>query len=103
MIRSHAIVLSALLLGASVPRSLGASVVQCPDGTPPPCRSAATAPRGTRVVAAPAMSVAVPDFENLSRDTNDTYLSQGLAEELPLRRNGTRAAVRSRNQVNIHG
>ncbi len=31
------------------------------------------------------MSVAVLDFENLSRDTGDTYLSQGLAEELTSR------------------
>ncbi len=31
------------------------------------------------------MSVAVLDFENLSRDTSDAYLSQGLAEELTSR------------------
>jgi serine/threonine-protein kinase len=56
------------------------AIAQCPDGTPPPCRAAgARAPRP----ASPApMSVAVLDFENLSRDSSDVYLSQGLAEEL---------------------
>lgn len=52
------------------------ATAQCPDGTPPPCRGVPAR------AAAPAMSVAVLDFENLSRDTGDTYLSQGLAEEL---------------------
>ena len=47
---------------------------QCPDGSPPPC-----APR----VARPApTSVAVLYFENLSRDTADAYLTDGLTEEL---------------------
>ena len=30
------------------------------------------------------MSVAVLDFDNLSRDTSDTYLSEGLTEERAL-------------------
>lgn len=54
-----------------------AFALQCPDGTPPPCRGARAA--------APAMSVAVLDFQNLSRDTADAYLSAGLAEELTAR------------------
>ena len=51
---------------------------QCPDGTPPPCR-APTA----RAAAAPAPnSVAVLYFDNLSPDTADAYLADGLTEEL---------------------
>ena len=51
-----------------------AAVVQCPDGTPPPCRSAA---RGTP---APT-SVAVLYFDNRSRDSADAYLAEGLTEQ----------------------
>ena len=47
---------------------------QCPDGSPAPCRSGGAGP--------PAKSVAVLDFDNLSHDTSDAYLSEGLAEEL---------------------
>ena len=54
---------------------------QCPDGTPPPC-----GPRATARGAAPARnSVAVLYFENLSRDTSDAYLADGLTEELTAR------------------
>ena len=56
---------------------VAAPVVQCPDGSPPPCRG-----RATRE--APA-SVAVLYFENLSRDTTDLYLADGLTEELTSR------------------
>ena len=52
-------------------------VLQCPDGTPPPCRAAA-APRP----AARANSVAVLYFENNSPDTGDVYLADGLTDEL---------------------
>jgi TolB-like protein/Tfp pilus assembly protein PilF len=52
------------------------SFAQCPDGTPPPCARAA------RTAAAPApTSVAVLYFDNLSRDTSDAYLADGLTEE----------------------
>ncbi|MFI5214440.1 MAG: hypothetical protein ACHQU8_07880 [Gemmatimonadales bacterium] len=61
----------------SLPISLRA---QCPDGTPPPCA------RGTpRPAALGANSVAVLYFDNLSRDTADAYLADGLAEELIVR------------------
>jgi len=52
---------------------------QCPDGTPPPC-----AGRAVHVAApAPAAnSVAVLYFDNLSRDTTDVFLANGLTEEL---------------------
>ena len=51
-------------------------LAQCPDGTPPPCR-------GARPAAAPAPnSVAVLYFDNLSRDTADAYLADGLTEEV---------------------
>jgi len=53
--------------------------VQCPDGSPPPCRGVRTAP------APNANSVAVLYFENLSRDSNDTYLADGLTDEIILR------------------
>jgi TolB-like protein/cytochrome c-type biogenesis protein CcmH/NrfG len=50
------------------------SLAQCPDGTPPPCagRPAASSPT----------SVAVLPFANLSRDSSDAYLAEGLTEEL---------------------
>src|SRR5437667_1301535 len=50
---------------------------QCPDGSPPPCRltsHASTAPAPN--------SVAVLYFDNLSADTADAYLAEGLTEEL---------------------
>ncbi len=56
----------------------GAALAQCPDGTPPPCGAA-------RVAAPPRLSVAVLEFVNLSRDTNDAYLSGELADELTAR------------------
>jgi len=49
---------------------------QCPDGTPPPCRSAA------RTNAPPGNSIAVLTFDNLSRDTGQTYLAEGLANDI---------------------
>jgi TolB-like protein len=60
------VILSALLLLA----------FQCPDGSPPPCRGARSAP------APGANSVAVLYFDNLSRDTANAYLADGLTEEL---------------------
>jgi TolB-like protein len=49
---------------------------QCPDGTPPPCRGAA------RTSAPPGNSIAVLTFDNLSRDTGQTYLAEGLANDI---------------------
>lgn len=50
---------------------------QCPDGSPPPCSRPVTAP--------PPTSVAVLYFDNLSGDTADAYLADGLTEELIVR------------------
>src|SRR5207247_481023 len=56
---------------------------QCPDGAPPPCRTA------TRPVSVPAPnSVAVLYFDNLSPDTADAYLADGLTEEITSRLGG---------------
>jgi TolB-like protein len=56
----------------------GPLCAQCPDGTPPPC---------ARVTAAPARppdphGVAVLYFGNLSRDTADGAIADGLTEEI---------------------
>jgi TolB-like protein/Tfp pilus assembly protein PilF len=54
---------------------------QCPDGTPPPCGRPTARP-----AAAPAAnSVAVLYFENLSRDTAEAYVADGLTEEVTAR------------------
>jgi len=53
------------------------AALQCPDGAPPPCRSAARAP-----AAPPANSIAVLTFDNLSHDTADAYLVEGLANDI---------------------
>ena len=47
---------------------------QCPDGSPPPCRTAAVRPTTN--------SVAVLYFDNTSRDSGDAYLADGLTEEI---------------------
>src|SRR5205807_8684737 len=68
---------------------------QCPDGSPPPCRltsHASTAPAPN--------SVAVLYFDNLSADTADAYLAEGLTEELIARLGQLpRLAVKSRAAV----
>src|ERR1041384_4613737 len=51
------------------------ALAQCPNGTPPPCRSAVR----TNV---PGNSIAVLTFDNLSRDTGQTYLAEGLANDI---------------------
>lgn len=80
-----------LLFCASVPRCLSASPFQCPAGTPPPCRGAATTP---------ANSVAVLYFESRSSDTSDLALADGLTEEIINRLAGVeRLTVRSRYLV----
>ena len=53
---------------------------QCPDGSPPPCARAAA-----RVPAPAANGVAVLYLDNLSRDTADAFLADGLTEEIIIR------------------
>ena len=65
--------LAAALACAALVRPVWA---QCPDGTPPPCRGAA------RMNAPPGNSIAVLTFDNLSRDTGQTYLAEGLANDI---------------------
>src|SRR2546422_97269 len=78
-----------------------ASLAQCPDGSPPPC-----AAQPTRAFTAPARnSVAVLYFDNLSPDTADAYLADGLTEEI-IDRLGhlDRLEVKSRHAVRpYHG
>ena len=58
---------------------LAALALQCPDGTPPPCTRNAAA-------RAPSVnSVAVLYFDNVSRDSADAYLADGLTDEIILR------------------
>lgn len=49
---------------------------QCPDGSPPPCVARA------RPAPASALSVAVLTFDNLTRDSADAYLTEGLANDI---------------------
>ena len=75
----RALTLAAAVLTAGFPDRLTAEV-QCPDGSPPPCRAAVarTAPPAPN-------SVAVLYFDNLSRDTADAYLADGLTEDIIVR------------------
>ena len=57
---------------------VGEVQAQCPDGTPPPCA-------GTPIRTASPWSVAVLPFHNLTRDTADAFLADGLTEELIIR------------------
>jgi len=84
-----------LLCVCGVLASVRVAAAQCPDGTPPPCAGAA------RPVASPApTSVAVLYFDNISRDTSDAYLAEGLTEELITRLGQVpRLEVKSRNAV----
>lgn len=83
-------VLSVVTVAALGPGELGA---QCPDGSPPPCgRAAARVPAPN--------SVAVLYFDNLSRDTSDVYVADGLTEELITRLGEIeRLQVKSRTAV----
>lgn len=68
---------------------------QCPDGSPPPCRVATGRPP-----APAANSVAVLYLDNLSRDTADAYLADGLTEEIIIRLEQVqRLEVKSRFEV----
>ena len=71
----RALALFALLIGAGAPRL----AAQCPDGSPPPCRSP------SRVTAPAPNSVAVLYLDNLSPDTADAFLADGLTEEIASR------------------
>ena len=65
-----------LTLFFSMPPCLHATAVQCPDGTPPPCR-------GARAPATPPpTSVAVLYFDNAAGDTANAYLADGITEEI---------------------
>jgi TolB-like protein/Flp pilus assembly protein TadD len=71
---------------------LGSLAAQCPDGTAPPCRS--RAPSGG------ATTVAILYFDNLSPDTADAYLADGVTEELIVRIGAVpRLSVKSRYAV----
>jgi adenylate cyclase len=76
MTRSTAVFVAALIAAGAADR-LGA---HCPDGTPPPCAAA----RAERARPG-ANSLAVLYFDNLSRDSSDAYLADGLTEEIILR------------------
>src|SRR6185436_17044222 len=62
----------ACLFCLSIPLSLSSSVVQCPDGTPPPCNAVPPGPN----------SVGVMQFNNVTRDSTFAYLSDGLATDI---------------------
>ncbi|MFI5207401.1 MAG: hypothetical protein ACHQX4_05200 [Gemmatimonadales bacterium] len=79
------------LLACSLLLAPRALVGQCPDGTPPPC--------GARAATAPT-SVAVLYFDNLSHDSSDAYLADGMTEELISRLSQVeRLQVKSRTAV----
>jgi len=71
-------ILIVLALLSIVP-SFRLSAAQCPDGSTPPCQSSAA------YAAPPPNSVAVLYFDNLSADTADAYLADGLTEEIASR------------------
>jgi TolB-like protein len=69
---------------------------QCPDGTPPPCAGA----RPAQAAARAPNSVAVLYLTNLSRDTADAFLADGLTEEIIIRLGQVpRLEVKSRFEV----
>ena len=80
----------AVVLASVVP---GLAPAQCPDGSPPPCRSAA--------VAAPSpTSVAVLYLDNASPDSTDDYLAEGLTEAIIAQLGQVgRISVKSRSAV----
>jgi len=83
--RRTAIALRALAVAvplcACAPVPLAAQ--QCPDGTPAPCGPRPSAP--ARAAAPAPNSVAVLYLTNLSRDTADAFLADGLTEEIIIR------------------
>jgi len=75
-----------------------ATAQQCPDGTPPPC---GPRPGAQARAATPAPnSIAVLYFDNLSRDSADTYIADGLTDEVIVRlQHVPRFDVKSRYEV----
>ncbi len=72
-----------------------AAAAQCPDGSPPPCRTADSRARG-----APPASVAVLDPVAPASDTAASELADGVAEDLAIRLGEvSRLTVRSRATV----
>jgi len=87
----RAVHLTLLLLWAVLLRP---AVAQCPDGSPPPCG------RPAHAVAPSSNSVAVLYLDNLSRDTADAFLADGLTEEIIIRLGQVpRLEVKSRYEV----
>ncbi len=83
----------AFALACAASRPLAA---QCPDGSPPPCTRGAS----TRLAPAPANAIAVLYFDNLSRDSSDAYLADGLTDEIIVRlQHIPRLDVKSRYEV----
>jgi len=82
------------LLAVTVLSGPGAVLrAQCPDGTPPPCA-------GQRAPGPARNSIAVLYFDNLSRDSGDVYLADGLTEEIIVRlQHVQRLDVKSRYEV----
>ena len=81
-------------LAATTLLAAGPALAQCPDGTPPPCACA------VRLPAPPPNSVAVLYLDNLSRDTADAFLADGLTEEIIIRLGQVpRLDVKSRYEV----
>lgn len=63
-----------LVVAALTVAAVPAVRAQCPDGTPAPCRGAHPAP--------PPSSIAVLYLDNLSRDSANVYLADGITEEI---------------------
>jgi TolB-like protein len=93
--RDAGLLLRVLLLTAlGVLASVRLASAQCPDGTPPPCG------RPVRVAPPSPHSVAVLYLDNLSRDTADAFLADGLTEEIIIRLGQVpRLEVKSRYEV----
>src|SRR6266480_4910945 len=90
----------ALLVQLSIVASYNGLHAQCPDGSTPPCRATPADP-GRKPVA--SNSVAVLYFDNLSRDTADAYLAEGLTDEIIARLGQIeRLNVKSRTAVSRH-
>lgn len=88
--------LSALLVAVQ-PQAIFA---QAPDGTPPPCRGAAVAARPA--APPPPLSIVVLPFESRSPDTADSYLAEGMTEEVANRLTRvTRLQVKARGLVGM--
>ena len=87
-----------LVVPLSVVASYNGLHAQCPDGSTPPCRAARAEPG--RKPGVPPNSIAVLYFDNLSRDTADAYLADGLTEDIIVRLGQIeRLTVKSRNAV----